>query len=80
MPLGKIATRYLPPELQRDESVGYQPPGDVYCVGMLVSELMTDLSLSDDVATWVARVTCSDQSAHPSAKSLLLETSGCLFA
>jgi hypothetical protein len=49
-------------------------------VGMLVSELMTDLSLSDDVATWVARVTCSDQSARPSAKSLLLETSGWLFA
>jgi len=83
VPRGKIANRYLPPELQVEENVGYEPSGDVFCVGRLVLELSgTDpaLPFSDEVATWVERVTCSDKSNRPSAASLLAEESGWLFA
>uniref|UniRef100_A0A7S0MP89 non-specific serine/threonine protein kinase n=1 Tax=Cryptomonas curvata TaxID=233186 RepID=A0A7S0MP89_9CRYP len=80
VPPAKIATIYLPPELQADGNAGYEPSGDVYCVGVLVRELKgtSGLEYSDEMATWVSRVTCVDPSNRPSANSLLTEASGWL--
>jgi hypothetical protein len=79
VPKGMIATKYLPPELRNDDTAGYDPSGDVFCVGMMVSELNGAIPYSDGRMTWVKRVTCLDKSMRPSAENLLAEMSGWLF-
>ena len=78
VPGGKIAKMYLPPELQADDEKGYKSSGDVFCVGMLVSEFKSTDLHSEEMDLWVKRVTCLNEADRPSAAILLEELSGWL--
>ena len=73
LPHGAIASGHVPPELRSHVDAGYQPAGDVYCVGRLLEGWRGTEALPADVRAWSLRLVEADPAARPTARQLLDE-------
>ena len=73
LPYGAIASSHVPPELRSDRDAGYEPAGDIFCVGRLLEGWRGTESLPADASAWSLRLMNADPAARPTARQLLDE-------